>query len=45
MNSGLHVIQTFLSVDDESEETQIKGRTARQNCKGSYDCIISEGEL
>ena len=27
---GVHVIQTFLSLD-ESEEVQIKGRTARQN--------------
>jgi preprotein translocase subunit SecA len=27
---GLHVIHVFLSLD-ESEEVQIKGRTARQN--------------
>ena len=27
---GLHVIHAFLSLD-ESEEEQIKGRTARQN--------------
>jgi preprotein translocase subunit SecA len=43
-NGGLHVIHAFLSLD-ESEEVQIKGRTARQNCKGSYDCIISEDWL
>ena len=36
---GLHIIHTFLSLD-ESEEVQIKGRTARQNGKGSYDCVI-----
>jgi len=36
---GLHVIQTYLSLD-ESEEEQIKGRTARQYNPGSYDCII-----
>jgi preprotein translocase subunit SecA len=37
---GIHVIQTFLSLE-ESEEVQIKGRTARQDCNGSYDCIIN----
>lgn len=36
---GLHVIQAFLS-HDESEEIQIKGRTARQSNHGSYDCIL-----
>ena len=36
---GVHVIQAFLSLD-ESEEVQIKGRTARQNNEGSYDAII-----
>jgi hypothetical protein len=41
---GLHVIHAFLSLD-ESEEVQIKGRTARQNNKGSYDCVISENWL
>jgi preprotein translocase subunit SecA len=39
---GLHIIQAFLSLD-ESEEVQIKGRTARQNGQGSYDCVIEEG--
>jgi preprotein translocase subunit SecA len=43
-NGGLHVIQAFLSLD-ESEEVQIKGRTARQENKGSYDCILSENFL
>jgi len=36
---GLHVIQTFLSID-ASEEVQIQGRTARQGEKGSYKLII-----
>ena len=43
-NGGLHVIQAFLSLD-ESEEVQIKGRTARQNGKGSYDCVLDDGWL
>ena len=41
---GLHVIQTFLSVD-ASEEVQIQGRTARQGEKGSYKLMIRENEL
>ena len=32
---GVHVIQTFIS-EEESESTQIEGRTARQGQKGSY---------
>lgn len=32
---GIHVIQAFFSTDP-SEETQIKGRTARQGADGSY---------
>jgi preprotein translocase subunit SecA len=36
---GLHVIHAFLS-HDESEEIQIKGRTARQSNSGSYDCVL-----
>mmetsp|Transcript_25094 Transcript_25094/g.54270 ORF Transcript_25094/g.54270 Transcript_25094/m.54270 type:complete len:3102 (+) Transcript_25094:270-9575(+) len=43
-NGGVHVIQTFLS-EEKSEETQIKGRSARQGCKGSYSMILSEPEL
>lgn len=38
---GLHIIHAFLS-HEESEEVQIKGRTARQSNKGSYDCILNE---
>jgi hypothetical protein len=41
---GLHVIHAFLS-HDESEEVQIKGRTARQSSPGSYDCILNESWL
>lgn len=41
---GLHIIHAFLSLE-ESEEVQIKGRTARQNAKGSYDCVIDENDL
>jgi hypothetical protein len=51
---GLHVVQTFLS-EELSEEIQIKGRTARQKNKGSFELIllapdldkfeITEGEL
>jgi preprotein translocase subunit SecA len=43
-NGGLHIIHAFLSLD-ESEEVQIKGRTARQSGKGSYDCIIDNNWL
>jgi preprotein translocase subunit SecA len=32
---GVHVIQAFFSTE-KSEETQIKGRTARQGANGSY---------
>ena len=39
-NGGVHVIQTFFS-DDEAEEIQIKGRTARQGEQGSYSMILS----
>lgn len=41
---GLHVIHCFLSLD-ESEEVQIKGRTAHQSNNGSYDCVLSENWL
>ena len=41
---GIHIIQAFLSLD-QSEQIQIKGRTARQNNNGSYDCIIDEEYL
>ena len=41
---GVHVIQTFVS-DLLSEETQIKGRTARQGNKGSFSLVVKEGSL
>ena len=34
-SGGVHVIQAFFSTD-RSEEIQLKGRTARQGCKGSF---------
>jgi hypothetical protein len=37
---GVHVVQTFLS-ETESEEIQIKGRTARQGDNGSYALVLS----
>jgi hypothetical protein len=36
---GLHVVQTFLS-EELSEEIQIRGRTARQKNKGSFQMIL-----
>ena len=36
---GMHVIQAFLSMNN-SEETQIQGRTARQGAKGSYKLMV-----
>ncbi|KAL9701440.1 hypothetical protein quinque_004881 [Culex quinquefasciatus] len=38
-NGGMHVIQSFFSVDVK-EETQIKGRTARKDNRGSYELIM-----
>lgn len=38
-NGGVHVIQTFFSLDIK-EETQIKGRTARKDNRGSYEMIL-----
>eukprot|EP01084_Bolivina_argentea_P254311 427516_1 len=43
-NGGPHVIQTFVSLE-LSEETQIKGRTARQGGEGSYSMVLIEHEL
>ncbi|XP_058464006.1 uncharacterized protein LOC131438187 [Malaya genurostris] len=43
-NGGIHVIQTFFSLDIK-EETQIKGRTARKDNKGSYELIVSDHDL
>lgn len=42
-SGGLHVIQTFFS-KETSEETQIKGRTARQGNRGSYSLVLNKGE-
>ena len=43
-NGGVHVIQTFLS-EEQSEEIQIQGRTARQGKKGSYEMILLASDL
>ena len=43
-NGGIHVIQTFVS-EVLSEETQIKGRTARQGNKGSFSMVLMLEEL
>ncbi|MFN7097405.1 MAG: hypothetical protein ACK4PR_07595, partial [Gammaproteobacteria bacterium] len=41
---GVAIIQVFLS-KEKSEETQIKGRTARQGQKGSYKMILLADDL
>ena len=41
---GAHVIQTFYSIE-ESEERQIKGRTARYGGNGSYSMVLKQDEL
>lgn len=41
---GVHVIHAFLCTD-ESEEVQVKGRTARQSNEGSYEAIIDDNTL
>ncbi|XP_058819849.1 uncharacterized protein LOC131682418 [Topomyia yanbarensis] len=43
-HGGLHVIQTFFSLDVK-EEVQIKGRTARKDNRGSYELIVCQGDL
>ncbi|XP_065095223.1 uncharacterized protein LOC135717194 [Ochlerotatus camptorhynchus] len=43
-NGGLHVVQTFFSMDIK-EEIQIKGRTARKDNKGSYELIVCDEDL
>ncbi|XP_062704674.1 uncharacterized protein LOC109622319 [Aedes albopictus] len=43
-NGGIHVIQTFFSMDVK-EETQIKGRTARKDNRGSYELIVCQIHL
>jgi hypothetical protein len=44
LSGGVHVIQTFLS-EQKSEEAQIKGRTARQGKRGSYQLILKAEDL
>ncbi|XP_015923618.2 uncharacterized protein [Parasteatoda tepidariorum] len=41
---GIHVIQTFFSLD-EKEEIQIKGRTARKDNNGTYQLILCKEHL
>ena len=41
---GVHVISTFLS-EGISEETQIRGRTARQGNQGSFSMVLLANEL
>ena len=43
-SGGMVVVQTFLSCE-KSEETQIKGRTARQGKSGSYVMVLLESDL
>ena len=43
-NNGVLVIQTFFS-DTESEEIQIKGRTARQGKTGQYMLILLKSDI
>jgi hypothetical protein len=43
-SGGVHVVQTFVS-DELSEETQIKGRTARQGNKGSFSMVLLDQTL
>ncbi|CAB0006957.1 unnamed protein product [Nesidiocoris tenuis] len=43
-NGGIHVVQSFFSTD-RKEETQIKGRTARKDNKGSYELILCRKHL
>jgi hypothetical protein len=43
-NGGLHVLQTFFSVE-KAEEIQIMGRCARQGDNGSYEILILKSTL
>ncbi|XP_053687453.1 protein translocase subunit SecA-like [Sabethes cyaneus] len=43
-NGGVHVIQTFFSLDIR-EETQIRGRTARKDNKGCYELVVCDSDL
>jgi hypothetical protein len=44
LNGGVHVLQTFVT-ESKAEETQIKGRTARQNQQGSYSMVLCAQSL
>lgn len=43
-NGGVHVIQTFVS-ENIAEETQIRGRAARQGNNGSFGFVLLDSEL
>ena len=43
-DGGVHVVQTFLSVE-MSEEIQIRGRTSRQDKRGSYMKVLLVSDL
>jgi tetratricopeptide (TPR) repeat protein len=43
-NGGIHVVQTFLS-EEESEEIQIRGRSARQDKNGTCKMILLQSDL
>ncbi|KAL4456870.1 hypothetical protein ABPG74_014508 [Tetrahymena malaccensis] len=43
-NGGVHIIQAFYS-SKKSEETQIMGRTARQQADGSYSMVLLDSDL
>jgi hypothetical protein len=43
-NGGIHIIATFLA-ETESEEIQIKGRTARQGEHGSFSLLLLQDDL
>ena len=41
---GIHVLQTFLS-EEEAEEIQIRGRSARQDKNGTYKLVLLASDL
>ena len=43
-NGGIHVVQTFLS-EEEAEEIQIRGRSARQDKNGTYKLVLLASDL
>ena len=44
LKGGMHVLQTFLS-EEEAEEIQIRGRSARQDKSGTYKLILFSDDL